>query len=65
MDSIFIRAKEELFLQVHKQIDKAKLIISQSRKTVEQAKRQSDRIHSESGTYFSTPKDTTDKKPPQ
>ena len=61
MDSIIIRTKVELFLQVQKQIQKAKIIISQSRKTVEQAKRQSDRMKNATGTYFPSPKDSTQK----
>jgi len=61
MNSILIRKKVELFLQAQEQIEKSKAIKFQSRKTVEQAKRQNDRMKNESGTYFPSPKDSTAK----
>lgn len=53
MDSIFIHNKDELFLQVRKQLEKAKTVICQSRKTVEQAKQQAERLKKEYETYQS------------
>jgi hypothetical protein len=54
MDYIFIHNKDELCSQVHKQIEKAKAVISQSRKTVEQAKQQAERLRKEYDIYLST-----------
>jgi hypothetical protein len=56
MESMIIHTKDELFLKVSKQIEKAKMVISESRKTVELAKKRSDCLKKEYDTFPWLPK---------